>query len=96
MYMGGKMTFELHGREEIENAFTPFLAPFKDLYHQGGQQTITELTNTTAKGTSYCLVVLVDEENGKKRITKHGVVYNDEFVKIDGKWFFEKRISNFV
>ena len=96
MYMDGKKTFELHGRKEIENAFTPFLAPFKNVYHQGGQQTITELTETTAKGTAYCLVVLVDEENGKKRITKHGVVYNDEFVKVDGKWYFEKRISNFV
>ena len=96
VYMDGKKTFELHGRKEIENAFTPFLAPFKNVYHQGGQQTITELTDTTAKGTAYCLVVLVDEEDGKKRITKHGVVYNDEFVKIDGKWYFEKRISNFV
>ena len=96
VYMDGKKTFELHGRKEIENAFTPFLAPFKNVYHQGGQQTITELTDTTAKGTAYCLVVLVDEENGKKRITKHGVVYNDEFVKVDGKWYFEKRISNFV
>ena len=96
VYMDGKKTFELHGRKEIENAFTPFLAPFKNVYHQGGQQTITELTETTAKGTAYCLVILVDEENGKKRITKHGVVYNDEFVKVDGKWYFEKRISNFV
>ena len=96
VYMDGKKTFELHGRKEIENAFTPFLAPFKNVYHQGGQQTITELTDTTAKGTAYCLVVLVDEEDGKKRITKHGVVYNDEFVKVDGKWYFEKRISNFV
>ncbi len=96
VYMDGKKTFELHGRKEIENSFTPFLAPFRDVYHQGGQQTITELTDTTAKGTAYCLVVLVDEENGKKRITKHGVVYNDEFVKVDGKWYFEKRISNFV
>lgn len=96
VYMDGKKTFELHGRKEIENAFTPFLAPFKNVYHQGGQQTITELTDTTAKGTAYCLVVLVDEEDGKKRITKHGVVYNDEFVKIDGKRYFEKRISNFV
>ena len=82
VYMDGKKTFELHGREEIENAFTPFLAPFKDVYHQVGQQTITELTDTTAKGTAYCLVVLVDEENGKKRITKHS-------------WRFDIRISSF-
>ena len=96
VYMEQKKVFELHGREEIENAFIPFLEPFKDVYHQGGQQTITELTDTTAKGTSYCLVVLVDEENGKKRITKHGVVYNDEFLKVNEKWYFEKRISNFI
>ena len=36
VYMDGKKTFELHGRKEIENAFTPFLAPFKNVYHQGG------------------------------------------------------------
>ena len=96
VYMNEKKTFELHGREEIENAFAPFLAPFKHVHHQGGQQTITELTDTTAKGVSYCLVVLITEDSGKRTITKHGVTYNDEFVKIDGKWFFEKRISNFV
>ena len=96
VYMNGNKTFELHGRQEIENAFTPFLAPFKHVYHQGGQQTITELTDTTAKGISYCLVVLIGEENGKRTVIKHGVTYNDEFVKNDGKWYFEKRISNFV
>lgn len=96
VYMNGNKTFELHGREEIENAFTPFLAPFKHVYHQGGQQTITELTDTTAKGISYCLVVLISEKNSKRTVTKHGVTYNDEFIKIDGKWYFEKRISNFV
>ncbi len=31
VYMDGKKTFELHGRKEIENAFTPFLAPFKNV-----------------------------------------------------------------
>lgn len=66
------------------------------MYHQGGQQTVTELTDTTAKGTCYCLVVLISEEGCKKKITKHGVTYNDEFIKINGKWYFEKRISNFV
>lgn len=96
VYMGGIKTFELHGRNEIENAFTPFLAPFKNIYHQSGQQTITELNDTIAKGTAYCLVVLISEEAGQIKIAKHGVVYNDDFVKIDGKWFFEKRISNFV
>ncbi|MCY7008953.1 nuclear transport factor 2 family protein [Fusobacterium simiae] len=96
VYMDGKKTFDLHGRKEIEDAFTAFLAPFKHVYHQGGQQIITELTDTTAKGTSYCLVALVSEENGKKTVAKHGVTYFDEFVKIDGKWYFEKRISNFV
>ena len=96
VYMEGKKTFELHGRDEIENAFTPFLAPFKSIYHQGGQQTIRELTDTTAKGTAYCLVVLISEENGERKLATHGVTYEDEFVKLDGKWFFKKRISTFV
>lgn len=89
-----KMT--LSGRKQLFDAFSGYLANFSIVYHQNGQQTIDELTNNTAKATSYCRVVLVGEQNGKQMKTTMYVMYKDEFVKQNGKWLIKKRNSNFV
>lgn len=95
-YRNGEKNSEIKGRDNIAERFTSFLNQFSTVYHQSGQQIITELTETTAKGTAYCLVVLVRENGGKTETLTQGVTYTDEFVKIDGKWMFAKRASNFA
>jgi hypothetical protein len=89
-----KMT--LSGRKQLFDAFSGYLANFSIVYHQNGQQTIDELTENTAKATSYCRVILVGNQNGKQMKTTMYVIYKDEFVKQNGKWLIKKRISNFV
>lgn len=86
----------LSGRKQLFDAFSGYLANFSMVYHQNGQQTIDELTNNTAKATSYCRVILVGEQNGKQMKTTMYVIYKDEFVKQNGKWLIKKRHSNFV
>ncbi|WP_319226614.1 nuclear transport factor 2 family protein [Draconibacterium orientale] len=86
----------LKGREQLKQAFSGFLSNFQIVYHQKGQQTIDELTENTAKTTSYCRVILVGELDGKQMKTTLYTIYNDSFVKQDDKWLIAHRTSNFV
>lgn len=95
-YSNGERTSLLKGREQLEQAFYGFLSSFHTIYHQNGQQTIDELTDNTAKTTSYCQVILVGEQNGKQMKTTMFTIYKDEFVKQNGKWLIKHRTSNFM
>lgn len=86
----------LKGREQLKLAFSSFLSNFQTVYHQNGQQTIDELTENTAKATSYCRVILVGEQNGKQKKTTLYTLYRDKFEKQNGKWLIKYRQSNFI
>lgn len=92
----GEQKMVLSGRKQLFDAFSAYLANFDIVYHQNGQQTIDELTEKTAKTTSYCRVILVGKQSGKETKTTHYVIYNDEFVKENGTWLIKHRHSNFV
>lgn len=94
-YSNGKQTSSLKGRQQMEQAFSGFLSKFHTVYHQNGQQTIDELTDNTAKATSYCRVILVGKQDGKEMKTTMYTVYKDEFAKQNGKWLIKHRTSNF-
>lgn len=95
-FSNGQPSSQLKGRDQLEQAFSGFLSNFDVVYHQNGQQTIDELTENTAKTTSYCRVILVGEQEGKQMKTTLYTIYNDSFVKQDGKWLIAHRKSNFV
>ncbi|TKZ30353.1 nuclear transport factor 2 family protein [Brachyspira catarrhinii] len=94
-YNEGELTTILKGRDEIGKAFGDYLSLFETVYHINGQQTVN-IDGDKADGISYCQVVLVRIENGKKIALIRGVYYNDEYTNIDGKWLISKRTSNFV
>ena len=95
-YNDGELSSDLKGRKQLFDAFDGFLKNFKTVYHLNGQQTIDELTENTAKTTSYCHVILIGEQNDTPvKITMY-TIYKDEFVKQNGKWLIKKRTSNFV
>ena len=91
----GKPGSTLNGRKQIGEAFAGFLNLFEVVYHINGQQTLT-LNGDKASGISYCQVVLIGTENGKKIKTTMGVIYHDEYVKENGHWLINKRQSNFT
>ena len=93
-FINGKSTGVLEGRKQIGDAFLNFLNLFEIVYHLNGQQSV-EINENNAKGISYCLVTLIGTENGKKIKTTFGIYYNDEFIKIENKWFITKRKSTF-
>lgn len=85
----------LKGREEIGNGFAAYLALFETVYHINGQQTVT-IDGDRATGVSYCQVVLIRNQDGRRIMSTDGVYYNDEYVKADGRWLIAKRTSRFV
>ena len=93
--VNGQPEMTLTGRKQIGDAFGSYLSLFETVYHINGQHTI-ELKENTASATSYCMVVLIGMEDGKKMKTTMGVYYNDEFVKENNTWLITKRTSNFI
>lgn len=94
-YRGGERVSSLKGREEIGNGFAAYLALFETVYHINGQQTVT-IDGDRATGVSYCQVVLIRNQDGRRIMSTDGVYYNDEYVKADGRWLVAKRTSRFV
>ena len=93
--MGGQVIGSMTGRKQIGDTFGSFLANFEIVYHLNGQQTV-KIDGNKATGVSYCQVMLVGSENGKKMKTSMYVFYNDEYVFENGRWLIAKRRSNFA
>ena len=93
--INGKVSVELKGRKQIAKVFGDFLAKQETIYHMHGQQTVT-LNGNNATGISYCQVAIIAIVDGKRMITQQGVRYNDEYQKIDGRWYIKSRISHFM
>jgi len=94
-YFNGQLTLTFNGRTEIRNGFADFVKNFETLYHLNGQQTV-ELNGNTATAAAYCSVILTGDENGVKTKTNLGVIYQDEFERVDAKWLITKRKSFFT
>ena len=93
--MNGLPSPPLVGRKQLGETFANFLNLFETVYHLNGQQTVS-ISGNSATGISYCQVTLIGTENGKKMKTTFGVIYNDEYLKINGHWLINKRQSNFT
>jgi ketosteroid isomerase-like protein len=91
----GQQSSPLKGRAQLNQAFSGFLSNFHTVYHQNGQQTIS-LQGDKAEATSYCRVILIGKQNEKESKTILYTIYNDSFVRENGKWLIKHRISNFV
>jgi hypothetical protein len=94
-YSEGKMVSSLAGRKQIGEVFGAYLAKFETVYHLSGQQTV-QLHGDKATGISYCSVVLIGMEDGKKIKNTAGVTYDDEYVRRGSEWLIAKRVSHFT
>lgn len=90
-FSNGERSSRLEGRQQIGEVFAGFLANFRTVYHQNGQQTI-DLKGDTATAISYCTVLLIGEDSK----TTLYAIYNDRFVKQNGQWLIQHRRTDFV
>lgn len=93
-YRNGKPISTYTRRKDIGEAFGNFLSLFETVYHINGQQ-VVEIDGNRATGTAYCLVVLIENREGKRSMNTQGVRYDDEYVRQDGKWLIARRTSHF-
>lgn len=85
----------LRGRKQIEESWTPFLAGFEAIYHMNGQF-VAEIDGDEATAVHYCTVELISNENGRKQRNSNGVIYNDTYVRTNGRWLIAKRVARFT
>lgn len=87
---------EIKGREALFQAFQGTVGPAKNVYHLNGQQTLTAYNGDTAEGIAYCQATLVNEYEGRDIATTNYVRYTDQYVKLDGKWYIQRRRTTFL
>ncbi|MEW4468642.1 nuclear transport factor 2 family protein [Parasphingorhabdus sp. JC815] len=85
------MGTEVVGRDNIVKLWVGAMAQFDSVSFLGIPGSL-EITGNTATGRYQTHELLV--ENGEPRVA--GGRYDDEFIKIDGQWFYTKRIFNLV
>lgn len=85
------MGTEVVGRENIVKLWVGAMGRFDSVSFLGIPGSL-EITGDTATGRYQTHEILV--ENGEPRVA--GGRYDDEFVKIEGHWFYSKRIFNLV
>jgi len=85
------MGTEVVGRENIVKLWVGAMGRFDSVSFLEIPGSL-EITGDTATGRYQTHEILV--ENGEPRVA--GGRYDDEFVKIDGHWFYSKRIFNLV
>ena len=90
----GKLMTSLKGSKEIAKVYDDFLKTQDVVYHINGQQVVW-IDGDKATGTSYCYVVLISTQDGKKVKRTQGMRYEDEYEKRDGKWLISKRVAHF-
>ncbi|WP_182421780.1 nuclear transport factor 2 family protein [Priestia megaterium] len=95
VYMGEELMFDISGTKQLEEVFTSFTANVKRSYHMNGQL-VVNVDDDSATGVLYCQVKLVSEEDGKEIITEHSIRYDDTYVRRNGAWLIQTRISHFT
>ena len=93
VYMDSKAetpTQELHGRESLAPVFDN-LNIYAATTHFNGQSTV-ELHGDRGTGESYCIAHHVSiADDGSRSLMIASIRYLDEFVKLDGAWYFAER-----
>lgn len=94
-YFGDTLFASMTGRDEIAQVFSGFLANFETVYHINGQMTV-EIDGDHATADHYCQVVLISTVADKKFKNTNGVIYKDEYIRLDGQWLIAKRVARFT
>lgn len=94
-YFGDTLFASMTGRDEIAQVFSGFLANFETVYHINGQMTV-EIDGDHATADHYCQVVLISKVADKKFKNTNGVIYKDEYIRLDGQWLIAKRVARFT
>ena len=86
---GTEPTYVVEGREALTPIFAD-LNQYEATTHFNGQSTV-EINGERASGESYTIAHHLFTADGVRKIMVASLRYLDDFVKIDGDWYFEER-----
>ena len=86
---GTEPTYVLEGREALTPVFDD-LNRYEATTHFNGQSTVT-IDGNSATGESYTIAHHVYTEEGTPKIMVASLRYLDDFVKLEGRWYFAER-----
>lgn len=95
VYFGDKLGLDISSVDDMIAQYKAFGAA-KASFHQNGQQVVDFVDDIHATGICYAIATLVNEEEGKDKLTFHAVRYYDKYEKIDGRWWITEREQHFV
>lgn len=95
VYFGDTLGMDIHDVEDMIVRYKAF-GTAKASFHQNGQQVIDFEDETHATGICYAIATLVNEEDGKDKLSYHAVRYYDKYIKKDGRWWIAEREQYFV
>tara|TARA_X000000368_G_scaffold385889_1_gene345480 strand:- start:1466 stop:1879 length:414 start_codon:yes stop_codon:yes gene_type:complete len=78
---------KVEGRDQIVKKWEEAMSNYEYIVFVALLGSLT-IDGNNAKGTTYTIEVGTDKENIKSQT--HGQ-YHDEFIKLDGRWYFQKR-----
>jgi hypothetical protein len=82
-------TQEIRGREHLRPVFKN-LRTYETTTHFNGQSTVA-WAHDSATAVSYCLAHHVKADDTERSVMIASIRYVDDFVKVDGHWYFRKR-----
>jgi len=86
---GTEPTYVVEGREALTPIFAD-LNQYDATTHFNGQSTV-EINGERARGESYTIAHHLFTADGVRKIMIASLRYLDDFVKIDGGWYFKER-----
>ena len=95
VYFGDTLGMDIHDVEDMIARYKTF-GTAKASFHQNGQQVVDFEDKTHATGICYAIATLVNEEDGKDKLSYHAVRYYDKYIKKDGRWWIAEREQYFV
>ena len=95
VYFGNTLGMDIHDVEDMIARYKAF-GTAKASFHQNGQQVVDFEDKTHATGICYAIATLVNEEDGKDKLSYHAVRYYDKYIKKDGRWWIAEREQYFV
>ncbi len=81
---------EVNGHEDLAGMPEMMAKMFECTQHKIFNQTIS-IQNDTATGETYCTASHIKVVDGKREVEDWAIRYQDQYVKIDGQWLFQRR-----
>jgi hypothetical protein len=96
VYFGDQLVSDISGTTQLEEEFNGHVSHVKRYFSFNGQH-VVNVNGDDATGVVYSQIKMVrHDEEGKEVLTDYSVQYHDVYIRHNGKWFIQERISKYI